>query len=421
MDLKKIFSSHNDEQTKQGEAPCISSDSRQEKETYKQYGFRMAGRCDGGLQTFIPCLHAVSLGLRKEQEEDVALQDALKADLQNRKINAENEKEREENNLQTSKDKQKKLEDELEEKKQELTKTKSDVFRRNREAWITLIITAVILVPFTLYFFIFYSSVGYSAFFKTFTLDNLGEDGNFKLAEAIFDSQALSNAMAEGFTAFLFILLMPIVFLAFGFILNRWEREKGWLKFVKIPLIIVGAFIFDALLSYEICEKIYNIHILTSLEDHPEYSIALAANDPKFWVIICLGFVSYLIWGITFSYFIKSLDQLDLNKILQDQLSKDIDVLNSKISDEQQRQNEMANKIADLRSEIQRIENQINGTLARYDINKIKLELNHFHAGWQQYLAGLGKPKSVKDEIAKGFETTLSALITNKNDYQDEK
>ena len=409
---KSIFSLSNEEQTKPTEATPVTHATHPKKETYKEYGFRMAGKSEGGLHAFTPCLHAVCHGLKKDQEEDDALQTALKTDLQNRKANSENEKEREENNLQSSKEKQVNLENEKEEKEQELIQLNSEAYRRNHKAWITFIITAIILIPFTLYFFIFYSSVGYSAFFKVFTLDNLGANGDFKLAEAIFDSQALSNAMSDGFTEFLFILLMPVIFLAFGFILNRWESEEGWFKFIKIPLIIIGAFIFDALLSFEICEKIYNIHIMTSLEELPEYSIALASKDPKFWVIICLGFVSYLIWGITFSYFIKSLDQLDLNKILQDQLRKDIDILKEKIETEQQHQNEIANKIADLRSEIQKLENQINGTLARYDINKIKLELNNFHAGWQQYMAGLGRSQDEKDKISQEFEARLNTLLT---------
>ena len=149
-----------------------------------------------------------------------------------------------------------------------------------------------------------------------------------------------------------------------------------------------------------------------SLEVLPEYSFKLASKDPKFWIIICLGFVSYLIWGITFGYFIKSLDQLDLNRILQEQLQNDIDVVKGKISGFQDKQHETANKIADLKAEIQKLENQINGTVARYDVNKIKLELNNFHAGWQQYLAGMNKPDKEKDMITEEFERTVNTLIT---------
>lgn len=411
MDYKKIFSLRNNDSAKVEELN-VRTESRQDGETFKQYGFRMAGRSEGGLQSFIPCLQSVYLSLKKEQESDEALQQSLKVDLQNKKATKETEKEKEENNLISYKERNQSLENELDEKRQELAQLKTQTYLRNRSAWITLIISGIILIPFTLYFFIFYSSVGYSAFFKEFTLESLAQSGDFKLAEAIFDSQALSSAMAEGSMALLFILLMPVIFLAFGFILNKWEKEAGWFKWVKIPLIIIAAFVFDALLSYEICEKIYNLHTQMSLEVLPEYSFKLASKDPRFWIIICLGFVSYLIWGITFGYFIKSLDQLDLNRINQEKLCLDIDKIKEKIEEFQDKQHEASNKIADIKAEIQKLENQINGTVARYDVNKIKLELNNFHAGWQQYLAGMNKSNAEKDTIANEFEKTVNTLIT---------
>ena len=411
MDYKKIFSLRNNDSAKIEEI-CVKAESRQDGETFKQYGFRMAGRSEGGLQSFIPCLQSVYLSLKKEQESDEALQQSLKVDLQNKKATKETEKEKEENNLLSYKERHQSLENELDEKRQELAQLRTQTYLRNRGAWITLIISGIILIPFTLYFFIFYSSVGYSAFFKEFTLESLAQSGDFKLAEAIFDSQALSSAMAEGFIALLFILLMPVIFLAFGFILNKWEKEEGWFKWVKIPLIIIAAFVFDALLSYEICEKIYNLHTQMSLEVLPEYSFKLASKDPRFWIIICLGFVSYLIWGITFGYFIKSLDQLNLNQILQEKLENDIKNIKTKIEEFQDKQHETSNKIVDIKAEIQKLDNQINGTVARYDVNKIKLELNNFHAGWQQYLAGMNKSNVEKDTIANEFEKTVNTLIT---------
>lgn len=417
MDIKKnikeIFSLRQGESVTTTDSSQIPlSENRKENETYKEYGFRMAGRTEGGLHAFTPCLQSVYLGLKKEQEEDELLQRDLMLSLQNKRANSEKEKEQEENNLKASKDKQKSLEEEIEEKNQQLSNLESDSYRRNREAWITLIISGVILIPFTLYFFIFYSSVAYSAFFKEFTLESLAAGGNFKLADAIFDSHALANAYADGITTLLFILLMPIIFLAFGFILNRWEKEIGWLKWIKIPAIILVAFIFDSLLSYEICEKIYNLHTQMSLEEMPEYSLVLASHDPRFWVIICLGFVSYLIWGITFGYFVKALDRLDLNQIQRGKLGNDIKMLKERMEETRKEQNSIENKIAELKADIQKIDNQINGTVARYDIVKIKLELNNFHAGWQQYLAAMNKLLEDKKAITNEFENTLSTLIT---------
>ena len=409
--VKKMFSLKSDLKPINGNI-VLQSESRKSQETYTQYGFRLAGISQGVLQAFTPNLHSVCLGMKKEQEDDESLQNELILSLQNKKANFEREKEIETGKLEQNKKRKAALEEELQEKKQELAELKTTEYQRNRSAWITLIISSVILIPFTLYFFIFYSSVAYSAFFKQFSLDNIGEDGDFQLSEAIFDSHALSAAASEGATTLLFILLMPIIFLAFGFVLNRWEREEGWLKWIKIPFIIVAAFIFDTLLSYEICEKIYNLDSQMSLEDLPPYSLTLASIDPRFWVIICLGFVSYLIWGFTFGYFVQSLDLLDLNKIHHDHLCNEMANIKHKIADTEKAQAENTTRIVSLRADIQTVENQLNGTVARYDVNKIKLELNHFLAGWQQYMAAMGKSEEEKNIITEEFNRIINTLIT---------
>ena len=409
--VKKMFSLKSNDSLMNG-TTAPQSESKKSQETYTQYGFRMAGISQGVLQAFTPNLQSVYLGLKKEQEDDENLQNELKLSLQNKKANLERDIDIETNKLEQNKSRLSSLEEDLQEKKRELAELKTTEYQRNRSAWITLIISSVILIPFTLYFFIFYSSVAYSAFFKQFSLDDIGEDGNFKLSEAIFDPQALSAAASEGATALLFILLMPIIFLAFGFVLNRWEREEGWLKCIKIPLIIVVAFIFDTLLSYEICEKIDNLYSQMSLAELPPYSLALASIDPRFWLIICLGFVAYLIWGFTFGYFFKSLDQLDLNKIHHDHLCNEMANIKDKIADAEKAQTENTTRIASLRAEIQIVENQLNGTVARYDINKIKLELNHFLGGWQQYMAAMGKSEDEKNTITEEFNRTIQTLIT---------
>ncbi len=406
--IKKIFSLKSDAipMTSDDTTP---SESRKSQETYKQYGFRMAGISQGVLQAFTPHLQAVYSGLKKEQEDDESLQNELRLSLQNKKITFERDKEIESNKLEQNTERLNSLDKELQEKQRELFELDGNTARRNRSAWITLIISGVILIPFTLYFFIFYSSVAYSAFFKQFSL---GSEGDFQLSEAIFDSQALSAAASEGATTLLFILLMPIIFLAFGFVLNRWEGETGWLKYIKIPLIIVVAFIFDTLLSYAICEKIYNLDRLMSLAALPPYSFSLASNDPNFWVIICLGFVAYLIWGFTFGYFVRSLSQLDLNTIRHEQLCKEIESIKRRMDETREAQAGNTANIASICAEISKVENQLNGTIARYDINKIKMELNNFLAGWQGYMAAMQKTDDEKNDITNEFNKTLNTLIT---------
>ena len=170
--VKKMFSLKSDLKPINGNA-TPQSESRQSQETYTQYGFRMAGISQGVLQAFTPNLQSVYLGLKKEQEDDENLQNELIVSLQNKKANFEKDKEIEMGKLEQNKKRKTALEEELQEKKQELAELKTTEYQRNRSAWITLVISSVILIPFTLYFFIFYSSVAYSAFFKQFSLDNI--------------------------------------------------------------------------------------------------------------------------------------------------------------------------------------------------------------------------------------------------------
>ena len=54
---------------------CDSKPVRLENETYKQYGFRVAGLSQGGIHTLLPCLQSVYFGIRKEQQDDTLLQE----------------------------------------------------------------------------------------------------------------------------------------------------------------------------------------------------------------------------------------------------------------------------------------------------------------------------------------------------------
>lgn len=382
---------------------------RRRGETYHDYGFRVAGLSEGSIHTLTPCLQSVYFGIKREQETDATLQEELQTNLSHKKTEIEAEKERKQNQLEESKQKLKQLTDDLKDERAKLVAIEAASYERNKSEWIALVISGILLIPFTVYFFIFYSSVAYSAFFKEFGLSQLGGGGEFKLSQAIFDGAAIPNAYNDGLGELLFILFMPIIFLAFGFILNRWERESGYLKFVKIPLMIVVAFIFDALLAYGIDEKIYNLDSMMQLKARPEYSVGLATQDPRFWVIICLGFVSYLIWGFVFGYFVKAWENLDLNKSKKKECEEKINVLNASFDAEKSNGRLLKDEIAKMNPQITEIESQM-GVSARYDLAKIKLELANFFAGWQQYLAALHKSEIEKKEATDMFNKMVESI-----------
>ena len=387
----------------------ISNHARRDGETYNQYGFRVAGLSEGNPHTLVPCLQSVSWGIRKEQEADANLQQELQTKLAAKKVELETERRDKEEQLEASKDKQKEIAADIQTQKNKLVDLEYSRYKRNRDAWIVLIITTVILIPFTVYFFIFYSSVAYSAFFKEFDISSLDSGGDFKLSQAIFDAAAIPNSWADGWGELLFILFMPIIFLAFGFVLNRWEREGGWLKFIKIPSLILVAFVFDSLLSFEICEKIYNLNSMMSLESLPPYSIPLAIRDPRFWVIIFLGFISYLIWGIVFGYFVKAWENLDLNQIRKKEIEDKITKLQKDLDAEKSNGTNLRSQISAIGPKILEVDTQMSVS-TRYDLAKIRLELHNFFAGWQTYLAALHKSEFEKQEATDLFNKMIETI-----------
>ena len=103
---------------------------------------------------------------------------------------------------------------------------------------------------------------------------------------------------------------------------------------------------------------------------------------------------------------------MDFNKIREEQLRSEIQQIKDKKATLSTDKTNVCNKIASIEADIRTTENQLNGTVARYDINKIKLEMNNFLAGWQQYMSAMGKSETDKDAISTEFEKIVTTLVT---------
>lgn len=172
------------------------------------------------------------------------------------------------------------------------------------------IIGAVIISFLTVYLLIFYSSASYSAFFKLFTLNDIG------VADSIFDAQALTKAYRDGITELILIITIPFVFIGLGYLIHKFQEKKGFAKYLKIGLLLVITFVFDSILAYEITEKIYDIKAGDSFDTPAPYTIAEAFQAINFWLIIFAGFVVYLVWGFVFDFVMEAYAKLDKLNVL---------------------------------------------------------------------------------------------------------
>lgn len=305
-------------------------------------------------------------------------------------------------------------------KKKEIENCREEIrdFRKNPEQYLgdkigkaSFIIGSIILIFLTIYLFIFYSSASYSAFFKKFSLDELG------VANSIFDAQALSKAFKDGTTELILILTIPFVFIALGYLIHKFQEGKDWKKIPKIGVLIFVTFIFDCILAYEITEKIYNIKASNSFQDLKDYNLSFAFHSVNFWLIIFAGFVVYIVWGFVFDFFMESYAKLDkvtvYIKTKQEEIiekQKELEKLESELQ-----------KQIDLSSNNEKEINKMKTTLEHSEFIKPK-ELEHiiyqFLNGWLRWLTAniQGRESHERQEKAKKIvETFITENIITLN------
>lgn len=237
-----------------------------------------------------------------------------------------------------------------------------------------------ILMPITLYLMVFYLSASYSAFFKDFE--------STEIAAAIFDGHAIEKALKDGWLEAVFVCTIPFAFMGLGYLIHMFLKEKktGWIKIVLMFLI---TFIFDAILAYLIESKIYEM--TKTLED-PLFNLSIAFTKVEFWGIIFAGFVVYIIWGLVFDFVMKEHEAIDkinnfINSLKEDKRNKMI------------KKEELQVKINEIKSQITEIEGKIQGLQRRLDgflYNKKKYLLFH-----SEYLKGWKLAISSKLQITK--------------------
>lgn len=257
-----------------------------------------------------------------------------------------------------------------------------------------------ILVFLTIYLFIFYSSASYSSFFKEFAISEIG------IANSIFDAQALSKAFKDGFTELILIITIPAVFLGLGYLIHKSSEKKGAKKFLFIGSLIFVTFIFDVIIAYEICEKIYNIKKTNSFENIPDYSLSLAFQSINFWLIIFAGFVVYLIWGLVFDFTIEAHEKLDKVRLAIKHKEDDIKVVETNIEKLNAELNTLEEKENKNIGEI----NKLNELIDHTTIIPKEFEqyLFHFMQGWLHWMSANLKNQTQQQEC----ESIMTIFIT---------
>jgi len=400
LSLKKgLFNTNN----KAPETTPFISETGNSSLTYKQWGFQKAGELGGTLAGLHASLHVVYLDIKKKIIEDDSKQNELKQSHRVRIEHLKGEIEKLNGIIENENDKLKHEESKIEQLKEELSSIKKhpETITTDPAVKASFIIGIVILLFLTIYLFIFYSSATYSAFFKEFALNNIG------VASSIFDPNAIGKAFNDGVAELALLFTIPFVFLGLGYLINKFQEQKGGMKYVKVGILILITFLFDAILAYGITEKIYNITKENSFDEIPPYSFRMASTDIHFWTIIFAGFIVYLIWGFVFDFVMDSYAKLDKIKIALEELKTKI--ADSKIECKNFKLEIQKNKelVQTNTAEIEKEKRIIDGLIV--PINDIKLEIMNFQTGWLSFLHGVGHTSPTTLEV----QETVTSFVRN--------
>ncbi len=343
--LKKIFSLKKDTEP----APDLpkEDDIKKIKLTFFDSGYGSSKQAGGNHMIFKACLQDVYMDYKGKCREDERLQKSLKEPYVQERSKYEIELKKRRTAKVILEETIRKLEERIQLYKSEIVDVKhnpekyvEDVDKKPKAQFY---LGLIVLIPITFYLLVFYISASYSAFFKTF-------DPNDEVSAAIFDANALSKAIADGWLEGVFVATIPFAFMGLGYLIHMFQKHKNWLSYVKIGTLFVVTFIFDSILAYQIEKKIYEFD---KTLNSPPFDLKIAFTSPEFWGIIFAGFVVYIIWGLVFDFIMKEYENFD--KIKSFIRSKREDIENA-----QQEINKLIGKVNPIKEDISGIEGKIN-------------------------------------------------------------
>lgn len=411
---------------KQEQIPKVEIESNEEspeesrKRTYHESGYRDSSRTSGNHSTLSICLDAVYSKFQNEEKEMVEKQQKLKESYINEQKNKETETKALAVALETKEEQLKKKNLEVENQQNQIEILKSEILdlprnpekynvKATRGASAKFWIGVILLLPISLYLLTFYISTSYSAFFKSF-------DAKSTVIQSVFDAQAFNKAWNEGPIEGAFVTLIPFVFLGLGFLIHMFGENKSRTNYIKLGILFIITFLFDAILAYEIESRLYE---LNKTFNSPDFNLKIAFTKNQFWGIIFAGFIVYIIWGLVFDFVMKEHREKDKIKSEQQIRQKSVLFILEKINVLKKETEEIIASIGTTKElimktkgRIEELQNIIDGVII--PTKDYKLYASEYVQGWVTFIGEkIAVSKTEKQTMIDSCIETYNANLEN--------
>ncbi|MCL6296272.1 ABC transporter permease [Jejuia spongiicola] len=403
--------------SQKGKMDVVKSETKQqEKLTYNEKGKKNSEDCSGNPHNLQSSLAALYQSFENKCKQDIYAQQQLKqpylAEQKGKKTSLLNKVEE----LLRFEKKVEEINTEIDNLNQDCRKVKTNpedyLLDVDKKASAKFWIGISFLLPLAAYIFVFYISTSFSAFFREF-------DPGISLFQGMFDPQALSKAYTAGWLELVFILFIPFIFFALGYLIHMFQEKRGLINKLKIAALFIITFLFDAILAYLIDQKLYN---LNKTFDSEVFNISTAFQSVSFWLIIFAGFVSYIVWGLVFDFVMK--EHADRDKIKAFIRSKKEEILGKekKLIKLKEEISGVEDEISKIKIRTTELQNIIDGFIL--PVMNYKALSTEYLQGWQHYISsGLRMGKDEKDALlleSRGvYDKHIKNLEIDTDTYQN--
>nr|WP_199158175.1 hypothetical protein [Pedobacter sp. ASV2] len=397
MEIRKLFATKNSEELKTFVPENEEQTEQKIRITYYQSGYGAALKAMGAPINFRACLENVYGSFEQQCREQEMQQIKLKQPYIDEKTRKQSELKNTEAAISIFEEKKQLIVEKINTAKNEAEGVKQNPenygVETSKRPRAQFYIGLLLLIPITLYLFVFYISATYSAFFKDFSNDSL--------TAAIFDAQAFNNALSAGWLEAILIFTIPSVFLGLGYVIHMVQKGKGIKNLFRMVALFIVTFLFDGLLAYQIEKKIYEFN---KTPDSLPYNLKIALAESEFWMIIFAGFVVYIIWGLVFDITMKEHENIDRIKGFIKTKMEEIKLLEITKSEIIEEINNLKKKIVELTGKITELQSVIDG----FVLNLKQYLLYHYQykEGWFQAVASeIALPQQRQNEILEQCES----------------
>jgi len=265
------------------------------------------------------------------------------------------------------------------------------------------------------YVFCFYLSAVYSGMIRNIGAEIESSDG------AANASTLFANIFVKGaFSTFDFHWIAPVLLLIFAVVLDYfWDHTDGKQRIWWMVSVAAMVLFLDALIAFKIEEQGQNIKQLMGLEDpnHHWWS------SIDFWIVLVMGFVATLGWGVLVYAFKTELGKTDSRKIVSLKIEHRQhlrEVVEKTIYDLKGQLTDLGGKLNQLYLGIKRLKEK-QKTL-KVSLSELEKSVTDFYDGWLAYLNSRGNCEPIKrkcEMVLAEFNATHFREPNSSPSYKD--